>query len=183
VPAWSDSKGRKLGHWKSLPEQVHAEADRLLLPFEGNWVRTHSSQCEVSIICPLVVVLACDTFVVHWHFCRCGTMSHGQWTLREVISRKVGSTHVACHTFQGIRAITCQSYLVCDGVRVKCLAPSFGAVDGSEYVENTSSVSEKRQTSLIRFSRPLRNRSSSLALQRATEMCCLSGGRWYQARR
>ena len=37
VPAWSDAKGRKLGHWKSLPDQVHAEADRRLLPIDGNW--------------------------------------------------------------------------------------------------------------------------------------------------
>lgn len=48
VPAWSDSKGRKLGHWKSLPEQVHAEADRLLLPFEGNWVRASTFSCSID---------------------------------------------------------------------------------------------------------------------------------------
>lgn len=37
VPAWSDSKGRKLGHWKSTPEQIHRDADKRLLPIEGNW--------------------------------------------------------------------------------------------------------------------------------------------------
>jgi hypothetical protein len=37
VPAWSDSKGRKLGHWKSTPEQIQRDADKRLLPIEGNW--------------------------------------------------------------------------------------------------------------------------------------------------
>ena len=37
VPAWSDSKGRKLGHWKSTPDQIHRDADKRLLPSEGNW--------------------------------------------------------------------------------------------------------------------------------------------------
>eukprot|EP01043_Picozoa_sp_COSAG02_P055238 COSAG02_NODE_6375_length_3615_cov_1.820250_1_plen_1148_part_10 len=37
VPAWSDSKGRKLGHWKSTPDQIHRDADKRLLPIEGNW--------------------------------------------------------------------------------------------------------------------------------------------------
>ena len=37
VPAWSDAKGRKLGHWKSTPEQIQGEADKRLLPIEGNW--------------------------------------------------------------------------------------------------------------------------------------------------
>lgn len=53
VPAWSDSKGRKLGHWKAQAEEVHAQADRLLLPFDGNWVRE-----DCTILPPYWIVLA-----------------------------------------------------------------------------------------------------------------------------
>lgn len=44
IPAWwggaseeRKQKGGKLGHWKSTPEQIHALADKRLLPVEGAW--------------------------------------------------------------------------------------------------------------------------------------------------